>query len=415
MKRERRISGIICAVIVLVLAKALPVSSRTITDADWAVLNGDGIPGPKANGCSAIEIYKDKIYVCGDFDAAGKTRAHGIAMWDGIAWHALDSVLTGQVNALACDKEGNLFAGGYFSTVGLDNAGRASRISTLAKWDGSVWHEVGLGHGGVGGYSRVEALAIDSGGNLFVGGGFDTIDHMQFRSIAKWNGRNWDSVGGFQGGVLALCFDKKWNLHAAINTNSYDGVVRWNGKSWESLGPIMASGDGFSEVKSIAFDNDNTLYNGMEHDGIRSGRDFRLPGLKTLFSITGGRSTPPERLQASERSTRIILRGGTAHRGVRAEAERTMKSGFSATTIPRFMFQGILLRREAAFRRIWQKSISRPQVPPLPHARFLPNLRKYSAESGNRFCSFRTSMGPTASVFTRSTAASSAMPSAFQK
>src|SRR6185436_19755813 len=66
----------------------------------------------------------------------------------------------GPVFATAVDVSGNLYVGGYFTTVGNVFA------TNIAKWNGSSWSALGFGVSSV-----VRALAV-SGGDLYVGGRF---------------------------------------------------------------------------------------------------------------------------------------------------------------------------------------------------------------------------------------------------
>jgi hypothetical protein len=59
------------------------------------------------------------------------------------------------------DGSGNLYAGGNFSTA------FGGTLNYIAKWNGSVWSALGSGMD-----NTVQALALDNGGHLFVGGAF---------------------------------------------------------------------------------------------------------------------------------------------------------------------------------------------------------------------------------------------------
>ena len=64
------------------------------------------------------------LYAGGDFTTAGGVPANYIAKWDGSAWSALGSGMTGggrcYVYALAADGAGHLFVGGDFSLAGTN-------------------------------------------------------------------------------------------------------------------------------------------------------------------------------------------------------------------------------------------------------------------------------------------------------
>ena len=54
-------------------------------------------------------------------------------------WSALGLGMDGQVDALAFDSSGNLYAGGAFATAG------GTSVNCVAKWDGSSWSALGSG------------------------------------------------------------------------------------------------------------------------------------------------------------------------------------------------------------------------------------------------------------------------------
>src|SRR5882762_2352853 len=61
----------------------------------------------------------------------------------------------------------------------------------------------------------VNAAVVDTKGNLYVGGFFTTVGGVSANCIAKWDGANWSALGsGMAGGasglstfVMALAFD----------------------------------------------------------------------------------------------------------------------------------------------------------------------------------------------------------------
>src|SRR5690606_21997642 len=97
-----------------------------------------------------MTVYDDgrgpALYVAGSFRFAGGQPAHHIARWDGANWEPVGGGLGGTVNALCVfDEDGPgpkppaLFAGGQFRTA-RHGAVEAIRI---ARWDGNEWSSVG--------------------------------------------------------------------------------------------------------------------------------------------------------------------------------------------------------------------------------------------------------------------------------
>src|SRR5438105_9121405 len=63
-----------------------------------------------------------------------------------------------------------------------------------------------LSMGGIpGANGRVYATAVDSSGNLYIGGDFTVVGNVSANHIAKWNGSSWSALGsGMNGTVYAL-------------------------------------------------------------------------------------------------------------------------------------------------------------------------------------------------------------------
>jgi len=137
----------------------------------WLTVNGEFNDTIIALGFDS----SGNLYASGYFTSVGGILANRIAKWNGTSWSALGMGLNlGIVNALACDSSGNLYAGGNYTTAGGVTANR------IAKWDGTSWSALGRGLNG-----QVKALAFDSSGNLYVGGAFTIAGGITANHIAK--------------------------------------------------------------------------------------------------------------------------------------------------------------------------------------------------------------------------------------
>lgn len=166
--------------------------------------------GLGAGSVNALAVAGTDLYVGGAFSTAGGEAVSRIAKWNGSTWSALGSGYPGIVFSLAVSgtrvyaggssnlifvwdgrsffpylsapfspvytllvSGTNLYAGGtYSSTMGYISSG-------IAKWDGNSWSALGSGIE-VSLYQSplpsVNALAIDAGNHLFIGGtGFTTV------------------------------------------------------------------------------------------------------------------------------------------------------------------------------------------------------------------------------------------------
>jgi hypothetical protein len=153
---------------------------------------------------------KGNLFVQGSFSVAGGKAADQIAQWNGAEWSPVGQKdgkgLNYMVNALATDSSGNLYAGGGFNTAGIKPANH------IAKWEDTTWSALGGGLNG-----EVYALSVDHDGNLYAGGVFDTAGDRAAHNIARWDEKNWSCLGsgteayltfGGRGGVTSLIIDK---------------------------------------------------------------------------------------------------------------------------------------------------------------------------------------------------------------
>jgi hypothetical protein len=138
------------------------------------------------------------------------------------------SLPTAYVGALALDSSGNLYAGGNFTTAGGVTA------NYIAKWNGTSWEPLGSGIGQ--GYATsVNALVLDSSGNLYAGGAFATAGGVEAHGIAKWNGTSWAPLGSGVGGVSyvsVLAFAGNGDLYVGgffdkAGGKSASNIARW--------------------------------------------------------------------------------------------------------------------------------------------------------------------------------------------
>src|SRR4030042_7072149 len=98
---------------------------------------------------------------------------------------ALGSGLNNWAYSLAVDSNGNVYAGGAFTTAG------GTAAQHIAKWNGASWSALGTGIP----LGDVNALAADLSGNLYAGGGFLEAGGTSVNRIAKWNGTSWSALG----------------------------------------------------------------------------------------------------------------------------------------------------------------------------------------------------------------------------
>ncbi|MFM9995963.1 MAG: hypothetical protein ACKVU4_09190, partial [Phycisphaerales bacterium] len=177
-----------------------------------------------------------------------------VVRWSGAAWTPLGADMNRQVNRLAAFDDGAgeaLYAGGQFSDIG------GVPMRSVARWDGSAWHEVGGGAAftstlGVTGAASIMAMAAaDDGGGLalFVGGSFFTsAGGIPVGGIARWNGASWSNLGlgpqvitvldiaGFDAGAGPAVYIV--GMFSQVGGVPVQSVARWNGSAWSAVGVL---------------------------------------------------------------------------------------------------------------------------------------------------------------------------------
>lgn len=156
----------------------------------------------------------------------------------GFGWSVIDpeptSMLGGFCTAVFDDGSGEkLYLGGWFSNfAGIETGG-------IVRFDGRNWEEVG---GGVNG--RVTTLVqFDDGAGpaLYAGGWFSRAGDAEVQNVARWDGANWTDVGG--------------GLHFADDLSQYHQLAAcvWNDGQGAAIyfgGGIDRAGD--LDVSTIA-------------------------------------------------------------------------------------------------------------------------------------------------------------------
>jgi hypothetical protein len=153
---------------------------------------GTGVDGT----VNALAVYDGQLVVGGSFNRAmqprsvgGSLRCGGLAAWDGRAWSLVgDGVVEGLITALTANSS-VLYVAGTFRR-------RASDFGGIAAWDGVEWKR--LGSGVEGGAVNVMFVASE---NLYVGGSFTRAGGVAASHVAKWDSREWVSMGAVNGQV----------------------------------------------------------------------------------------------------------------------------------------------------------------------------------------------------------------------
>lgn len=205
------------------------------------------------------------VVLGGNFQSFGTGTSENIVGWDGTNWvsfgtglgTAIQTTSASQVEALAVMPNGQLVAGGRFSTSSAAGTG-------VAVWNGSSWDSLQANMQGT-----VYSLIVLPNGDLVAGGRFASIGGVPVRNIARWNGTQWTAMGaGFNDGVYAMKLLSTGELIAAgaftaSGSTPASRIARWSNGQWAPLGVGLAP-DGASGQSVYALSVD-------EHDRIIAG------------------------------------------------------------------------------------------------------------------------------------------------
>lgn len=212
-----------------------------------------------------FEVWNGELVLGYAGPEVGEIDAHGIARWDGTAFHPFDEQLgTGaEVRALGI-HDGALVAGGN-----LDQTPNPHQ--DIIRWTGTYWETIGGGLTGA--PSDVVYDLIEFGGDLYVAGSFEEVDGQPASNLAHWDGSSWSTLGaGADQRVNALTVHDGHLIaggrFTAVDDVPAGRVAAFDGISW------MPLGDGFlGEVLALGTFEGSLLVGG---DLVQGGEDLYL-------------------------------------------------------------------------------------------------------------------------------------------
>lgn len=158
---------------------------------------------------------KGQIYMAGLFgvvnNSAGAVeplRTARVTYWDGVKWVAIAvSLATSNViEALAVASNGDVYIGGEFTAV---NGVAANYIAKYTVSTG-VWSALGTGMN-----AKVYAIEIAPNGDVYAGGAFTTAGGVACAKIARWDGGQWRRLGqygGLNGDVRSIAITQNGSM-----------------------------------------------------------------------------------------------------------------------------------------------------------------------------------------------------------
>jgi hypothetical protein len=205
----------------------------------------DGVFVYPLNDIANRMVVKDgSLYLGGNFNQAGDVIANHVARYDGANFYALgakpaNGLATPPITVSCIGQANNsIYVGGLLTAAGK------TLVNRIARWDGANWNDVGGGTmGGSSGANRVLAIA-GQGSDVYVGGTFTGVGGISVSNIAHWDGFNWWNMGvGFDSTVGALAVSGNFVYAGGGFTNVMDPfpftvnhIAMWDGFNWYNLG-----------------------------------------------------------------------------------------------------------------------------------------------------------------------------------
>ena len=145
----------------------------------WKGSSWEALAGGANDYVHRVMLSGSSLYAGGAFSSIGGIPASRIARWSGSTWEAMGSGVDNSIYAFAADSSGKIYAGGMFNSAGGVEAKK------LAKWDGTSWSEVGGGFDEKTDTNKVNCIAFDPSGKLYVAGDFYKAGGLTVNYIAK--------------------------------------------------------------------------------------------------------------------------------------------------------------------------------------------------------------------------------------
>ncbi|MEI7979611.1 MAG: T9SS type A sorting domain-containing protein [Bacteroidota bacterium] len=220
----------------------------------WSAL-GSGITGSNTGSNSQVKsmaVYNGELYVGGDFTTAGGVSANYIAKWNGTTWSAVGSGTNNWVSSMAV-YNGVLYVGGNFSAGGVNT-------SDIVKWNGTAWSAVGSLTQG-----EVRSMVVYNG-ELYVGGFIYTAGGVSVNHIAKWNDTTWSTVGSGTNNYVNSMVVYNGGLYVGGTFTTAGGmsanrIAKWNGTAWSAVGSGITGTNGVAN--SMVVYNEGLFVGGL--------------------------------------------------------------------------------------------------------------------------------------------------------
>lgn len=245
------------------LAK-LSASGAGAVDQDWN-------PSPDSSVAALAIDAAGNVYVGGNFTAIGGRARPNLAKLAGDRFGVADPdwnpAPDNDVNAIVLDTNGNLFVGGRFHRIGGQGHMKVAKLS--AGGTGAV--DAAWAPSLVVPEAVVNALVLDRAGHLFIGGSFHRVNTLERDSVAKLSASGTGVVDAdwkpsVDGEILTMVIDAGGDICIGGRFVAAGGLPR------RSLARLSASGSGAVDpdwnpspddlVETVTIAADGTIYIG---------------------------------------------------------------------------------------------------------------------------------------------------------
>ncbi len=262
-----------------------PVDGNIYIVGDFTTINGVTIQGVakwngtawsavgsgtaySATGMQGVAVAPNgNVWIVGSFTTGGGSATSYIGVWDGASWTQPSTAPNAVVDDVVFDAVGNAYVTGNFTNI-------ATRI---AKYDGAAWSALSTGLSGEGSTLSV----IPGTQQLYVSGLFATAGGVTVNNVARWDGTTFVALGsGTNANIDRHALDNDGNLYIGGDFTTAGGVTvnymaKWNGSAWVSLAGGVSSGTGGTAnwVNSVRIPTAGQVYfggNGMQVAGGRT-------------------------------------------------------------------------------------------------------------------------------------------------
>ena len=231
---------------------------------------------PMGSGVSGGNVYAltanstERFFVGGDFTQAGVAPANRFAQtWLGasyadVNWSALGSgIPSREVYSAAALADDSILFGGNFT-----GAGGVSGADDITVWNGTGFTATLGGTNGT-----VYAVSQAANGDIYAGGDFSTIGGVAVRNVARWRGGAWTTLsGGVNNEVKSVATSRSAGDESVFVGGSFtgaggatgsdvtvNGVAMWRDDTWAPLGHGLKRVSGAREVEGLYYDSAHRL------------------------------------------------------------------------------------------------------------------------------------------------------------